>query len=304
VLVAALSGCGGQASAPPVSRAASAHATVAVASASVSAAPRPPAPPALQVTPLREAGAAWRPVARVHGRVAVWEAQRSGVTLLRFDQSFLRVDLHAGVGEPSGTWRYGAQIDPSEIHHVVAAFNGGFKFNTGDVGWVSGGRVAVPLQTGRGSIVTYTDGTTAIGAWNEGVPAAGKQVYSVLQNLTLLVDHGAVAPTAESCIQSCWGATVGNVNTVARSGLGITQAGELVWGAGEHLVPGDLARALIGAGVQRAVQLDINPDWVAGYLYVHGHSRPSGSPVVPEQLGIAGRFLEPYSRDFLAVVAR
>jgi hypothetical protein len=236
--------------------------------------------------------------------VAAWEAQHGGVTLLRFDQRFVRLDLHAGEGEPSGRWRYGARIEPSEIHHVVAAFNGGFKFGTGVVGWMAGGRVALPLQAGRASIVTYTDGTTAIGAWKAGVPASGKRVYSVLQNLTLLVDHAVAAGNAESCIQSCWGATVGNVDVVARSALGITQSGELVWGAGEHLLPAALARVLIGAGVQRAVQLDINPDWVAGYLYLHGHSGPSGSPVVPEQLGIAGRFLEPYSRDFFAVVAR
>ena len=126
----------------------------------------------------------------------------------------------------------------------------------------------------------------------------------MLQNLSLLVDHAVVARNAESCIQGCWGATVGNADVVARSALGITQSGDLVWAAGERLVPAQLARALIGAGVQRAVQLDINPDWVAGYLYVHGHSGPAGAPVVPGQLGITGRFLEPYSRDFFAVVAR
>jgi hypothetical protein len=70
------------------------------------------------------------------------------------------------------------------------------------------------------------------------------------------------------------------------------------------LTPAALARGLIGAGARQAVELDINPDWVAGYLYVHGRGGPVGSPVVPGQLGIAGRFLEPYSRDFFTVVAR
>jgi hypothetical protein len=302
--VIALAGCGGQSSAASSSHAQRARGGVAAAVAATHTTPPKPPPPALAVTPLREPAFTWRPVARVHGQVAVWEEQRSGVTLLRFNQQYLRLDLHAGEGEPSGTWRYGGKIEPSEVHHVVAAFNGGFKFSTGDVGWLSGGRVALPLQTGRGSIVTYTDGTTAIGAWNEGVPAAGKRVYSVLQNLTLLVDRGTVPASAESCIQACWGATVGGVDVVARSALGITQSGELVWAAGEHLIPADLGRAMAAVGVQRAVELDINPDWVAAYLYVHGRSGPTGTPVVPEQLGIAGRFLEPYSRDFFAVVAR
>jgi hypothetical protein len=75
------------------------------------------------------------------------------------------------------------------------------------------------------------------------------------------------------------------------------------WGAGEELRPAQLAGALIRAGAVRAIELDINPDWVAGYLYVHQHSGPSAAPVVPGQIGIAGQLLEPYSRDFLAFVA-
>ena len=66
-----------------------------------------------------------------------------------------------------------------------------------------------------------------------------------------------------------------------------------MWAAGESLSPSRIAHALTGAGVERAVQLDINPDWVGGYLYVHGGSGPNALPVVPGQNGIAGRFLNP-----------
>lgn len=309
LLSLALGGCGaGAAIGARTTRAApssaSAPASTVAATTAVTTPPPPPPPPALLVTPMRQARASWRTVARVKGRPAAWEAQRNGVTLLRFDQELVRLDLHAGEAEPSGTWRYGDQLAPSELHHVIAAFNGGFKFTTGDAGWMVAGRVAEPLQTGRGSIVTYRDGTTAIGAWHEGLPAGGRPVYSVLQNLSLLVDRGQPAANAEGCIQTCWGATVGNVDVTARSGLGIREDGQLVWTAGEHLTPLQLADALRGAGVQRAVQLDINPDWVAAYLYRHGGGGPSWSQVLPEQLGIAGHFLAPYSRDFFAIVAR
>ena len=76
-----------------------------------------------------------------------------------------------------------------------------------------------------------------------------------------------------------------------------------MWAAGEQLLPAELASALIGAGAVRAIELDINPDWVAGYLYIHHPGGPSPVPLVPGQLGIAGKLLEPYSRDFLAFVA-
>ena len=310
--VAFLGGCGGQSSAAPTSARQPSHPGPAVVRVARAAATQDAALHATArratsspvVTPVKQTGASWQPVARIAGRAAVWEAQRSGVTLLRFDQHLVRLALHAGLGEPSGTWTYGDRIGPSEIHRIVTAFNGGFKFETGVIGFMADGRVAVPLQAGLASIVTYQDGTTQIGAWHNGVPARGQPISSVLQNLHLLVDHGAPAGTVGGCVQSCWGSTLGGVTFIARSALGITGTGQLVWAAGESLSPTGIAQALIGAGVQRAVELDINPAWVAGYLYVHGGSGPRALPVVPGQNGISGRFLEPYSRDFFTILAR
>ena len=260
--------------------------------------------PAVVVTPTAAPGPSWSVVAIVHGHPAAWLAQRAGVTLIRFDQHYVHLTLHAGSVDGGVTgWRYGDQITASEIHLLVAAFNGGFKLTYGAVGFVSGGHVAVALSRGLASIVTYTDGTTGVGAWDEGVPTRRKTVYSVLQNQQLLVDRGRAAPTVESCIIACWGATIQQLTTVARSGIGVRADGELVWAAGEQLTPATLADALIGAGVVRAVELDINPDWVDGYLYSHHPSGPVAVPAVPGQLGIAGQFLVPYARDFFAVVA-
>ena len=275
-----------------------------VASAKVVLPPPPPPPPPLAVKPI-SARSAWRAVAFVHGRPAAWEAQRAGVTLLRFDQSRARLDLHAGSTDGgTGGWRYGDQIEPSEIHHVIAGFNGGFKFTYPGVGFLSGGRVALALKTGLASIVTYTDGSTDIGAWRQGVPSSGRHVYSVLQNQRLLVDGGVVAANATSCIAACWGETIKGLTAVARSGLGITADGRLIWAGGESLLPSDLGRALASAGAIRAIELDINPDWVAGYLYEHHSSGPVAVPVIPGQVGISGQLLQPYTRDFLTVVAR
>jgi hypothetical protein len=263
------------------------------------------AAPPLTVTAPAHQSASWSTVARVHGVAAAWLAQRSGVTLMRFDQRLLRLALHAGSSD-GGTvgWTYGDQITPREIHHIVAAFNGGFKLSYANVGFVSGGHTAAALKSGLASIVTYTDGSSDVGAWHAGVPSARKTVYSVLQNQQLLVDRGTAAANVSSCVIACWGETVGGATTVARSGLGVTANGQLVWAAGEQLLPAQLAAALIEAGAVRAIELDINPDWVAGYLYAHHPGGPSALPVVPGQLGIAGRFLEPYSRDFLTILAR
>jgi hypothetical protein len=265
--------------------------------------PRPPVAPLL-VTPAQHPSARWVAVAEVHGVPAAWLAQRSGVTLMRFDQSLVHLTLHAGASDGGASgWRYGDHITPREIHLLLAAVNGGFKLSYRDVGFAAGSHVAVELKAGLASIVTYTDGKSDIGAWREGVPTARKSVFSVLQNQRLLVDRGVAAASVSGCIVSCWGETIGSRTSVARSGLGITANGQLLWAAGEQLLPAELASALIRAGAVRALELDINPAWVAGYLYVHHRGGPLPVPLVPGQIGIAGKLLEPDSRDFLAFVA-
>jgi hypothetical protein len=306
-------GCGSQSNAAPAGTLArapgpqtSAARTAGSAPAtSAAAAPARPVSSAPVVSAPRAVSTAWRPVATVRGQVSAWISQRSGVTLLRFDQTVARLALHAGSSEPGGAgWRYGDRIGPAEVHRVIAGFNGGFKLDYGSVGFLSYGRLAVPLSSELGSIVTYRDGSTQIGAWHAGVPAAGKPIASVRQNLHLLVDHGLAAANVESCVSECWGHTLGGGTAVARSALGIDSEGRLVWAAGESLTPAGLAQALVRVGVQRAVELDINPFWVAGYLYLHHSGGPSALPVVPGQHGIAGMLLEPDSRDFFTVLAR
>ena len=246
------------------------------------------------------------PVVNLNGQTAAWVARtQSGVALLSFDQRLLKLRLHSGTVDAGATgWRWGPSVDGSERRSLVAAFNGGFKLDTGAGGFMSTGRVAVPLRAGLGSIVTYANGYTDIGSWHEQVPAPGRVVVSARQNLTLLIANGRAAPNV-GCL-SCWGATLGGVGDPARSALGITADGHLIWAGGEHLTPAGLAAALLGARVVRAVELDINPEWVAAYLYRHPATAGTLSPVpiVPGQTGVPGQFLAPYSRDFFTIASR
>jgi hypothetical protein len=246
------------------------------------------------------------PAARWRGQTAAWIARSSsGVSLMEFNQKLVTLRLHSGTVD-AGTlgWRYGPSVGGAELRHLLAAFNGGFRFSTGAGGFVANGRVGVPVRNGLASIVTYSDGTTNVGTWNQGVPAPGKHVVSVRQNLTLLIDHGTAAgPTG---CDSCWGATLGGVSDPARSAVGITADGHLIWAGGEHLTVSTLTSALLAAHVVRAAELDINPEWVAGYFYGHrgGKGPLAAIAVVPDQRGIPGQYLAPWSRDFFTVVTR
>ncbi|MHB8342010.1 MAG: hypothetical protein ACYDB7_12690, partial [Mycobacteriales bacterium] len=195
----------------------------------------------------------WVVAVLVHGRDAAWVARvaptaepGATVTLVRFDQSLLTLALHAGYTDPGGSgWTYGDQVGAKELPQLVAAFNGGFRFSTGDGGFRADGRTPAPLQTGVASVVTYADGTSDVGTWGAGVPGPGHgAVVSVRQNLRLLIAGGA--PTnVDACIEICWGATLHGAYAVARSGLGVTADGQLVWAGGEGLTVRALAEALV-----------------------------------------------------------
>ncbi|HWF72277.1 MAG TPA: hypothetical protein VG186_02965 [Solirubrobacteraceae bacterium] len=310
-----LAACGGGASAGAASAGhAKAKTSTGPTAASTPAAtqttapPPPPPPPFAHLTSsaLSSGTTGFVPVASWRGHTAAWIARTAGgVALLSFDQRVLELHLHSGTSDAGASgWRFGPSVAGAERRHLLAAFNGGFRFSVGAGGFSSYGRVAVPLRTGLGSIVTYSDGTTNVGSWGSEVPAPGAHVVSVRQNLTPLVDNGSAAPNLD-CL-SCWGATLGGVVDPARSALGITANRRLIWAGGEHLTTSALAGALLGAGVVRAVELDINPAWVAGYLYGHrgGHGPLAPVPVVPGQSGISGEYLSPWSRDFFTVVTR
>lgn len=314
--VLALAGCGADATSTAVTRTATSGPRIVAVRASATsrskpvppsrATPPPPSYPRVLAPALGSSPTTFVPAVTWRGQTAVWISRSpSGVALLSFNQHVVELRLHSGTVDPGGSgWRFGPAVLGTELGRLVAAFNGGFKFSTGGGGFESYGRLGAPLGNGLGSIVTYTNGNTDIGSWNQGVPAARTPVASVRQNLNLLINNGTAAASLD-CI-SCWGATLAGVSDPARSALGITAGGHLVWAGGEHLTPSELAAALLGAGVVRAVELDINPEWVAGYLYGHrgGVGPLAPVPVVPGQNGVPGYFLAPYSRDFFTVEAR
>jgi hypothetical protein len=276
--------------------------------------PVPPAPLVVILPGVHHQGLEpWTPLAAIRGVTGLWIARVPAhaepgltVTLMRFDQSLVRLVLHAGSEDPGGTgWRYGDAIGPREGRAAVVAFNSAFRASYGAGGFMQGGRIGWRLQRGAASVVIYTDGSADIGTWHETVPAPGRPVAAVRQNLTLLVDHGRAASTIDTCVKVCWGDPLHEQPDVARSGLGIRGDGELVWAAGEDLSVRALAQALIRAGAVRAMELDINPAWVAGYAYArHPGSVLGPIPLVPGQVGVPGQFLAAYYRDFFSVLAR
>jgi hypothetical protein len=227
-------------------------------------------------------------------------ADGSVITIATFhgDVQFV---LHNGSDDP-GKLITGVQAGPkigkAERGRLLAAFNGGFKMAARDGGYEQEGRVAKPVRRGLASLVIDASGQARIGVWGQGVPVAGESVYSVRQNLWLLLANGK--PTPESALWWRWGGTLGHLESVARSALGENAAGELMYAASMSTTPADLAQALAKAGARTGMELDINPEWVQ----MDAASKPGGPLVaqVPGQHRPADQYLTGWTRDFVTVL--
>ena len=228
-------------------------------------------------------------------------ADGSLITIATF-RGPVRYVLHNGSQDPgrlAGPVSAGPKITGAGRARLLAAFNGGFKLSALDGGYEQEGHVASPLRRGLASLVIDRSGQARIGVWGSGVPVPGEAVYSVRQNLWLLVAGGK--PTAKSALWWRWGSTLGRAEYVARSALGENAAGQLMYAASMSTTPADLAKALARSGARVAMELDINPEWVQ----LDAARRPGGRlrTELPGQHRPADQYLVGWTRDFIAVLA-
>lgn len=216
------------------------------------------------------------------------------------DHTRTRLALYPGLREPPlAVPRGPAEVPQGQRWRLLATFNGGFKANAGAGGFLVNGRVDGPLRTGLGTLVEYRDGSLAILDW-QGRTSPGTLVLA-RQNLPVLVwNH---RPNATVASPYLWGATIGHAVTTWRSAVGITDNGDLVYAAAGGQTPASLAALMIRLGADRAIELDINPEWPSFITYrARGGRDPL--PLVPNPQQGAYRFLVPDNRDFFAIYTR
>ena len=286
------------------------------ASGSTGALP-PPAPiPPLAQPPVSGEGQ-WNPIGRQLFGVptmyaaylrpdAVHTSLVAGVVWM--DSRLLRFRLFKGSAIPGhGPWRRTAPVSSSAAARLAAAFNGGFRLADSGGGYYSEGRAVAPLVSGAASLIIYRDGTATVGQWGRDAQMS-PAVSSVRQNLDLIVDGGR--PVSSVVDGASWGATIGNRVYVWRSGLGVTADGALLYACGPGLDAASLADLLARAGAVRAMELDINTDWVNFTDYTPSTPGAPASPadgrtLLPTMRGGAGRYFAPWwNRDFVTASVR
>jgi hypothetical protein len=272
------------------------------------------ATPAAQVEPNE---GVWNPIGRlVGGRAAIYsayvrpDALHTGVytALLWLDTKLLRANYVVGTEQPGGgpnPWN--SQIPPSVQPTAIAAFNSGFKMDSARGGAYLDGVEIRGLVGGAASLVIFQDGSASVGVWGRDF-AMGPDIKAVRQNLEPIIDGGQLNPALQESDTHAFGDTLGNNVYVWRSGVGVTADGALVYAGGPAMSIIALARTLQAAGAVRAMELDINTDWVSAFAYVPQNNADPNAPTVGVKLldsmaHDGSQYLQQNSRDFFAFTA-
>ena len=263
----------------------------------------PPAPIQPFTNPPIAGEGQWHPAGKlVDGLPAVYEAYMRPdpvhtslvIGVAWMDTKLLQATLHPGTFRPGGgPWPVYGDLQPSEAATVVAAFNSGFRMQDAQGGFYAEGRTAGSLQDGIASFVIYSNGTATVGQWGRDV-SMSPAVVAVRQNLHLLVDGGKPVSGLNANDTTKWGFTLGNGVYVWRSGVGVTATGALVYVGGPGLNITTLADCLVRAGAVRAMELDINTDWVNLTTYSPANGAlaapANGTTLLPGMTGGAARY--------------
>ncbi len=282
----------------------------------------PPAAVAPIASPAVVGEGQWRPAGRlVHGLPAVYETNMRPDTVHTsvvvgvawMDTKLLSARLYSGSTIPGdGPWQYTAPVSSSAAVSLVAAFNSGFLMTNANGGYYSEGKTVSPLRDGAASLVISRDGTATVGQWGRDVTMSSS-VESVRQNLDLLVDNGQAVAGLLASDTAKWGFTLGNRVYVWRSGLGVTADGALVYVGGPDLNIVNLADVLVRAGAVRAMELDINTDWVnlatfnppAGTTAATAATAANGTDMLANMAASPSRYFASWwTRDFVTMSAR
>jgi hypothetical protein len=261
----------------------------------------------------------WSPAGRLVGGIpAVYETTLRPdpihtslvVGVAWMDTKLLHATLYSGSSVPGGgPYTHTAPVQAGPASSLVAAFNAGFRMQDANGGYYTDGRIVAPLRTGAASFVIYKDGSSTVGAWGQDGLTMTPNVVAVRQNLNLLVDGGKPVPGLNASDTTQWGATLGNQVYVWRSGVGVTATGALVYVGGPGLNITTLADLLVRAGAVRAMELDINTDWVNLATYAPGAATGPASPangtdLLPTMVGTPARYFQPsWARDFITMSA-
>ncbi len=228
----------------------------------------------------------------------------AGIAIMQ--SSLLRFVQHAGFSEPGQVKKLKSTdiLAGSDLIGLAATFNSAFKLKDSLGGYYQNGIMVKPLVSDKATLAIYADGHLDIGSWGKEINM-DSTLISARQNLSMLIDNGVITANLNQSVLKNWGFTVKNAHLVWRSGIGVDANGNVIYVAGNSLSVQSLANLLKTAGAVRAMELDINQQWISYMWYpttITGAMKPSVKLVAFTRP--ANRYFSQSSRDFFAVYSR
>jgi len=256
----------------------------------------------------------WQPVgSKVDGLPAMYATRVRAddvhtsyyASVLWIDPSLASTMFIPGYEEPRGGPNpYDGALPEEYWPALLANVNGGFRLNDSQGGYVYDGTVVRPMAKGIASAVVYRDGRLEIGKWGRDFDELTDDMMAVRQNLALIVDKG-VSKVSNPNDTYVWGGTTDKESMAWRSAIGQRADGSILYVGSPFLSAAGLADTMVRAGAQRAMVLDMNTWWTAGFIFKH---RRNGELVCrkldPSVPGECERFLRRYKRDSFHFLAR
>ena len=216
-----------------------------------------------------------------------------------FDQSRLRAAMFNGGDVPGrGPWVNSRRVPPRALRSLVAAFNGGFRFEHKPGGYMTEGRTVRPMKKGYGTLGIDSQGTLHVGVWGEDMGRDGDWV-SLRQNLPPLVTDGRITWTDWKSTD--WGTDYGDKMYTFRSGICRRTDGTLMFVAVGDVNIDMLARTMLQFGCSTGMELDINGNWPHFSTYTGYGTTERRGRTLDTRMGDPQRYLNGYEKDFFAL---
>jgi len=200
--------------------------------------------------------------------------------------------------------------DDDTREKVLLAFSGGFQAVHGAYGMMAEGEVLLPPVKEIETVAMYADGSIKMGVWGEDL-TENLSLVSYRQNLKPLIRKGIFNDK-----NKYWGLSADKNKSIYvwRTGFGLTKEGKAVFAIGNSVSAYTLAKAMLLAGVEEAMHLDMNVVNVACEIYfpekdeTNAYKRGKNGEILLKAAhlndrlyGTAGRYLKPHTRDFFYI---
>lgn len=229
--------------------------------------------------------------------------------VVAFDLTRTRLHFVLGFSEPSlPDGPKGDGLIPEkdrEAGILLAAFNGGFRAANGQFGAMADGIVALPPKSEMATVGIYRSGEIWIGSWGEDINDT-PDLQAWRQNCRLIIQDEEISPRVYNNSITDWGGSISSEVVTRRSSLGLDrEAKTLYYFAGPSMSMPALADAMLAAGVQQGMLLDINHFWVHFTAIQSEDGKLVAEPLLPNDMkDQINRYLGPSPVDFFYITEK